>query len=157
MNSRIETDWYPSPNSTTLLLSNAESLCKKMIYDFREGQKLLMKYPERFRFLYYEDLNDGPLDKINTLYKALNMSLDESKYSVVKSINIFNNSQGVAERDKNTAFWWRKKLHWGIVKEMNVLCKDVYGALGYVPFRSYEDLRNLSIKSVHIPQKYVLT
>lgn len=157
INSRIETSWYPSKD-TTQLLFNAESLCKKMIYDFREGQKLYKKYPERFRFLYYEDLNDDPLDKVKTLYKYLGMSLDESKYSVVKKIKVFNDAKNVVktEREKNTAFWWRKTLDWGLVKEIDVLCKDVYSALGYVPFSRYEELRNLTIKSVHIPQEYVL-
>ena len=154
MNSRIETSWYPSKD----LLPNAESLCKKMIVDYEEGKKLSLKYPNRFRFLYYEDLNDDPLDKVKTMYRYLGMSLDESKYSKVKSIKVFDSSENkvLTEREKNTAFWWRKKLKWDLVKKIDYLCKDVYDALGYKPFSTYDEMQNLTFKSVDIPSQYAL-
>ena len=154
MNSRIETTWYPSKT----LLPNAESLCKRMIVDFEEGKNLMKKYPQRFRFLYYEDLNDNPLDKVKAIYKYLGMSLDEEKFSKVKNIKVFDTSENkvLTEREKNTAFWWRKKLKWDLVKEIDKLCKDVYDALGYKRFSSYDEMQDLTFKSVEIPPEYVL-
>ena len=74
INSRIGTNFFPTKD----VLSIAEVLCNKMIHDFQAGRKLLMKYPKRFRFVYYEDLTDNPLDKIKALYKYLGFSLDET-------------------------------------------------------------------------------
>ena len=87
------------------VLPNAESLCKTMIVDYQEGEKLSINYPNRFR--YYEDLNTNPLDKVETIYRYLGMSVDKSKYSIVKSIPVFDSSKDKVqtEREKNTAYW----------------------------------------------------
>ena len=147
--------WFPSKNNTRLL---SESLCKKMIIDYHEGKKLSLKYPKRFKFLYYEDLNDHPLDKVKAIYSYLEMSLDESKYSIVKKIKVFDSTKSKVktEKENNTAFWWRTKLKWDLVQKIDVLCKDVYDALGYIPFRNYDEMQNTTFKSVHIPLEYAL-
>ena len=147
--------WFPSKNNTRLL---SESLCKKMIIDYHEGKKLSLKYPKRFKFLYYEDLNDHPLDKVKAIYSYLGMSLDESKYSIVKKIKVFDSTKSKVKTEKqnNTAFWWRTKLKWDLVQKIDVLCKDVYDALGYIPFRNYDEMQNTTFKSVHIPLEYAL-
>ena len=154
MNSRLEAEWYPSKD----LLSNAESLCRKMIFDYRIGRKLLKKYPNRFRFLYYEDLTDEPLDKIKTLYRYIGLPLGEPKYSLVETSNVSDSSKSkvLTQREKNTAFWWRKKLQWDLVIKMDNLCKDVYDELGYIAFSNYDKMQNLTYPSVKIPQEYVL-
>ena len=151
INSRIETEWYPFKNVS----SNAESLCKKMIYDYQEGQKLLKKYPARFRFVYYEDLLKDPLEKIKSVYRYLGMSLNESKYSNVRSVLMHSHKKLRRERDTNTAFWWRHKIKWDVVKKINNFCKHLYEALGYKAFVKNE-MKNLTIKSVNIPPEYIL-
>ena len=152
MNSRIKTGWYPR----LAVIPNAEGLCHKMLNDFSEGQKLYSRYPERFRFVYYEDLNERPLDKVKSLYKYLGMSLDESKYSVVESISVFKNNKAESEkeRESNTAYWWRKSLDWSLLRQIDEKCAGVYKALGYKKFDTYEDLRNLTLDSVVIPEQY---
>ena len=157
INSRIETKWYPTRDNTQII-SNTQSLCKKMLYDFNEGQKLYLKYPDRFKFLYYEDLNDAPLEKVKTIYRYLGMTLDESKYEIVKKIKVFDDNKNVhrTEREKNTAFWWRKTLDWSLIQKIDLVCKDVYSALGYKIFKSSQEITNLTLKSVDIPVKYQL-
>ena len=154
MNSRLQAEWYPSKD----LLSNADALCRKMLFDYRVGQKLLKKYPNRFRFLYYEDLTDELLDKLKTLYTYIGMPLEEPRYSIVKTTNVFDSSKTkvLTEREKNTAFWWRKKLKWDLVTKMDNLCKDVYDALGYITFSNYNEMQNLTYPSVNIPPEYAL-
>ena len=152
INSRIKTSWYPK----MALISNAEGLCHKMLYDFSEGQKLYSRYPGRFRFVYYEDLNYRPFEKVKLLYTYLGMSLDESKYSVVGSISVFksNKTESEKERETNTAYWWRKSLDWSLLQQIDEKCVGVYNALGYKKFDTYEDLTNLSLVSVVIPKQY---
>ena len=129
------------------------------MHDYQEGRKLAIKYPNRFRFLYYEDLNDQPWNKIKTIYRYLGMSLDESRYSIVKSMNVLDRSKAevLTEREKNTAYWWRKKLRWDLVKQIDNICKDVYNVLGYVAFSNYDEMTNLKFQSVHIPPEFTLT
>ena len=155
INSRIETKWYPG-KSVKELLSNAKGLCHKMLYDFHEGLRLNKFYPDRFRFLYYEDLNDDPLGKVKLIYQYLGMSLDPSKYKAISSIKVFNNTGAKTERERNTAFWWRKTLKWDITKQIDEICKDVYDVLGYKVFHSHADQLDLTVKSVDIPPDFAL-
>ena len=157
MNSRIETKWYPS-DDVSLLLHNAESLCKKMIYDHYKGEELYRKYPDRFKFVYYEDLNEDPLSKAKSLYSYLGMDLDESKYTVLRDISVFKEStkRTAGDRTKNTAFWWRRTLDWEIIKRIDTICWQVYEALGYVQFKTHRELRNLTLASVNIPPQYLI-
>ena len=154
VNSRIGTKWYPSKD----VLSNTKALCKKMITDYQDGLNLFMKYPNRFRFLYYEDMNYDPKNKIRAIYKYLGMSVDESKYAQVITFPTFKskNYKALTERETNTAFWWRKNLKWDLVMQIDNLCKDVYDALGYRTFSNYNEMQNLTFKSVNIPQEYAL-
>ena len=154
MNSRFDAEWYPRGD----FVSTTKSLCRKMMHDYQVGQKLMKKYPYRFRFLYYEDLNDKPSDKIKTIYRYLGMSLKEHKFPIVKNTNVFTNSDVnvSTEREKNTAYWWRKQLRWHLVKQIDNICKDVYNALGYVAFSNYDEMTNLTFKSIHIPTQYVI-
>ena len=154
MNSRIEAKWYPSKD----VLPSAEALCNKMNHDYQEGKRLSVEYPGRFRFLYYEDLNDNPSNKVRAIYRYLGMSLNETKFSTFKTIMALHGGKGkvLTERERNTAFWWRKKLKWDIVKTMDTLCKDVYDALGYIPFKTKDQMQNLTFQSVNIPQEYAL-
>ena len=154
INSRIETKWYPLKD----MLLNAEALCQKMIHDYRQGKQLSVKYPKRFRFVYYEDLKANPVIKVRAMYKFLGMSLDENKYSAIKNLIAANSSKHrvLTEREKNNAFWWRRKLKWDTVKKLDTLCKDVYEAFGYLSFNNNNQMKNLTYKSIQIPKEYIL-
>ena len=155
INSRISTTWYPS-STEKMILDNARALCKKMAIDYKKGLDLLKKYPNRFRFLYYEDLNDEPLSQVKKLYRYLGMSVDPVKYPKVKTLHVFASNDQKSEREKNTAFWWRKSLKWDYAKKVDEICKDIYETLGYRPFAGELGLRNLTIPSVRIPKQYKL-
>ncbi|XP_045163724.2 carbohydrate sulfotransferase 1-like [Mercenaria mercenaria] len=155
INSRIETTWYPT-HKEEQIIQNAKALCNKMLYDFQEGQKLLKLYPDRFKFVYYEDLSESPSGKSKELFNYFGMDLDEHKYPKVRNLSVFNNAKKRTEREKNTAFWWRKSLKWDIVQKMEPLCKDVYKELGYKVFTNVQEYQNLSISSVTIPNKYLI-
>lgn len=155
INSRITTAWYPS-GSPGVILDNAKALCSKMVLDYREGLTLMEKYPDRFKFLFYEDLNDDPFGKVKSLYRYLGMSLDPSRYTKVKSLPVFTTNNRKSEREKNTAFWWRKSLSWELVKQIDHICGDVYNLLGYKRFESEAVLRNLSWSSVDFQEQYIL-
>ncbi|XP_052820168.1 carbohydrate sulfotransferase 1-like [Mya arenaria] len=153
INSRIETKWYKTSKS---IIENAKSLCHKMLKDYHEGLQLLMNYKEKFRFLYYEDLNDNPFKKVEILYKYVGMSLDPAKYKSIQKLPVFSEQKASSTRESNTAFWWRKSLDWEIVKGVDTVCSEVYEVLGYKVFDSEENMRDLTISSVDIPSLFRL-
>lgn len=155
INSRLYTKWYPSGTERNVL-DNTKGLCHKMLIDFRQGVKLLEKYPERFKFVFYEDLNNDPFEKVMLLYKYLGMSLDPAYYSEVKTLSIFTANELRSERERNTAFWWRNTLSWKLVEQIDKICEDVIANLGYKKFVNEDALRNLSLASVDIPKPYLL-
>ncbi|XP_060599263.1 uncharacterized protein LOC132752885 isoform X2 [Ruditapes philippinarum] len=156
INSRIETDWYPS-NTTKSGIENAESLCNKMLYDFREGQKVQQLFPDRFRFIYFEDFSVDILNRSKILYKYLGMNTNEKYYPEILKLSALKNATSVeTERKRNTAFWWRKTLKWEIVEKMEKICKDVYKELGYKSFSNIQEYNDLSIPSVVIPKEYLI-
>ena len=155
INSRLETKWYNTPNDIAL---NARSLCNKMVHDYVEGEILLQKYPSKFMFLYYEDLNDKALDKVKALYRYIGMSDNPQKLKAIKDLPVFSAKKSAgSDRESNTAFWWRKTLRWDIVKKVDKECEIVYKLMGYKPFSNEYELRNLSFASVDIPSKYRLS
>lgn len=156
INSRIETSWYPAKSEATVL-QNAQALCARMKVDFAGGIKLLEKYPDRFRFLYYEDLNEEPMVKVRLLYKFLKMSLDPKTYPKVKSLPVFSSrNRDKSDRENNTAFWWRKTMQWDTVQKIDEICKPVYALLGYKTMTNETEMLDLSVPSLTIPDKYLL-
>ena len=156
INSRMSSVMKHFFRTGTDLITNAKSLCHKMLYDFHEGVRLYNLYPGRFRFLYYEDLNEHPLRKVKLIYQYLGMALDQSKYEFISNIVVFNDNIAETERQMNTAFWWRKTMRWNETQQIDELCKDVYDVLGYKTFSSHADQMDLSLRSVNIPPEFAL-
>jgi hypothetical protein len=156
INSRIETKWFPSKTDEEVI-ENAKSLCNKMLYDFRKGQNVHKKYPDRFKFIYYEDLTSNMLSKSKILYNYIGMNVDETYFpEFMKHIVSKKTFVSKVERKKNSAYWWRKNLNWTIVKNMEIICKDVYTELGYKPMSSFQEYVNLSMPSTVVPNEYLI-
>ena len=156
INSRIVTQWYPSRTEESAI-ENAKSLCNKMLYDFRAGQKVQKLFPDRFRFIYYEDFSVDILNKTKILYDYLGMNVNEKYYTEIMNLPVFKNATADdSERKKNSAFWWRTTLKWDIVNKMEDICKDVYKELGFRSFKNIQDYKDLSIHSLVIPKQYLI-
>ena len=153
INSRLKTDWYKTPRNISL---NAQSLCHKMLHDFNEGARLLKRYPSKFMFLYYEDLNEKAFSKVNALYRYIGMDTDPAKYESIKNLSVFSEDIENTGRVGNTAFWWRNTLKWDIVQQVDRQCSEVYKLLGFSTFEREQDLRDLNIPSLTIPSAFKL-
>ena len=138
LNSRIKTPWFVSKTKRTIRL-NTQALCLKMRADALSSQRLLKKFPTRFRMVYYEDLTNEPSTKLEELYTFLGMSLDPSLSPDLDSMV-----------NHNTSYWWRHSLQWSHIQYMDSLCKDVYNILGYRMFKVEADVRNVSIPSLSV-------
>lgn len=151
INSRIETPWYASKSNITTRL-NIQSVCSKMRTDVIESKKLLEKYPERFRLVYFEDLADSPGSKIIAIYKFLGMSIDPATY--MEAFQTSPKKKEPLKSSNNTIYWWRQTLRWDYVKYIDILCGTLYNMLGYRSFKEVETLRRLSVPSVKIPNQF---
>ncbi|XP_060598558.1 carbohydrate sulfotransferase 1-like isoform X2 [Ruditapes philippinarum] len=156
INSRIQTDWY-RVKRYKMVKENAKSLCNKMLYDFREGQKVYKQFPNRFKFIYYEDLSVDILNKSKILYKYLGMNANESYYPQIIKVKSFKNkTSDETERTINNAYWWRGALNWEIVEQMNDICRGVYNELGFKSFYSIHEYNDMSIPSQVIPKEFLI-
>lgn len=153
LNSRKETGWYGEQTKDVSFVEKATSLCNKMMYDFKEGEKLLKKFPDRFQFLYYEDLNENPFTKIENLYKFVGMDLDDQRFSHLQHLPVFSSKQNRSIRETNTAFWWRKNLSWDSVDMIQTACSDTLRELGYIEIQNRDLLENMSFKTLIIPER----
>ncbi|XP_045215797.2 carbohydrate sulfotransferase 1-like isoform X2 [Mercenaria mercenaria] len=155
INSRIKTRWFPI-HAEKQIIQDAKALCKKMLYDFKEGQKLLKLFPNRFKVVYYEDLSKNTFNKSKALFKYLGMDLDVQKFPTLRLLTVFSDSKKQTEREKNTAFWWRKSLSWDILQKIDLVCKGVYTELGYLFFKNVEEYQNISLSTVDIPKEFLI-
>ena len=150
INSRIETKGYPlswNPLGSLDIQNNAKALCSKMITDLREGEKLMRRFPERFRFIHYEDLVLNS-DSIRKLYDYVGMTFHTDNLDNVYEIKI-NTAQRHSEkkeraRRRNNALWWRTYLSYDNIRQIDAICYSVIVKLGYSIFDNVSDLRNIT-------------
>lgn len=144
INSRIETQGYPlrsSDSSIPSIKSNAKALCDKMTADLKEGTILKQKFPERFRFIHYEDIFTNK-ESLIQLFSLVGMQTTEGNLMTVKSIKTNPPKRQHETRERfrksNNAYWWTKYMAWKIVEIVNSECLPVIKELGY-PVLHYLD------------------
>ncbi|XP_053372677.1 carbohydrate sulfotransferase 1-like [Mercenaria mercenaria] len=155
INSRIQADWFPI-NTEKQIIEDAKALCKKMLFDFKEGQKLLKLFPDRFKVVYFEDLCKNTFNKSKELFKYLGMDLDEHKFPTLRLLTVSSDSENRTEHKTNQTSWWRKSLKWDILQKIDLVCKGVYTELGYKFLKNVEEYQNLSFSTVDIPKEYLI-
>ena len=136
IHSRLETHGYPLKATTShhSIKTTAKSLCNKMASDLEEGERLKKMFPNRFRFIHYEDIYTSDHSLIE-LHNYLGMAVSQGMiYNArIPNTNNGNNRKQSArlERKRNNAFWWRKYLSWDIIKLVDSECSSLYPELGY--------------------------
>lgn len=153
VHSRIETHGYPLEKMalTSAIHSNAKSLCNKMSKDLVDGKRLYKRFPNRFRFIHYEDIysRDYSLTELHT-FLGMTVSrnnLDLARFSLVNHGSL-RSSSARSERKENNAFWWRKFLRWDIVKSVDKECSFLYKELGYPDIPDKNDLISFNVTSL---------
>ena len=154
IHSRIETSGHPlrgSSKGSREVIQSAKALCDKMMIDFDQGVKLAEKFPDRFRFIHYEDLVLRQ-DNVRKLYEFVGMKFDAEVLRHVYAIktNEAERRDDVKEKDRrmNNALWWRTYMTFEVVKQMDTECSHVYSKLGYPVINNITQLRNLSMEDI---------
>ena len=150
INSRIETKGYPlrsNPLGRNDIQNNAKALCDKMNTDIEEGEKLKSKFPDRFRFMHYEDVAMNR-NSIKKLYDYVGMIYEMDSFNHIYKVKTNNPERKLERKEKarktNNALWWRTYLSYDIIKQVNIVCYAVIAKLGYPQFNNVTDLRNIN-------------
>ena len=148
INSRITTAWYSLIDDPSRITINADDLCRRMMYDLTSGIALKKKFPYRFAFVMFEDLQDNLGVKAKYLYNYLGMTVDNID-SKIKDIEYIEKNKKSITKQANDTFseWWRSQMSVSAIKATDAVCLDFYKAVGYHTFTDESQLRNKTIKS----------
>ena len=128
---------------------HSKSLCKQMHLDLKISHIMRSKYPTSITMVIYEALAENPLDAARYIYKHLNIRFDRNIENwVYQSAHAEENNGFYGTQRANSTFasaHWRNETKIEKVKLVQNHCEDVMDLLGYVPFNSQEELRNLNI------------
>lgn len=127
--------------------NNIQALCQKMVIDLEEGKQLSETFPERFRFVTYEDLYSNDASVI-ALHSFIGMKITKHDLSKIRGriSNVVKGMENSArvQRTQNNAFWWRSYMSWDVVQKVNKYCDDVLRALGYEVIENETELRQFN-------------
>ncbi|KAL4227616.1 hypothetical protein ACF0H5_013057 [Mactra antiquata] len=150
VNSRTESKGYPVKDFS----ANAAILCKKMEYDYQEGLILLKKYPDRVKFVFYEDIKSDVQGKIEKLYEYVGMDLD---HSVVKTYNKVKTNKGNSNtptmaktRTSDNAHWWRSHMTFLRYQQTRDKCRTMMALFNLTDFKDRNQLMNMSIQEMNL-------
>ena len=162
IHSRIETSGHPlrgTRRDSRDIIQTAKALCDKMKIDLDEGLKLKERYPDRLRFIHYEDLLLRD-ESIRRLYEFIGMKFDSVIFRRVFAIktNAPERKDGVKEKDRrtNNALWWRSYLKYEVVQQVDKECQHLYPKLGYPIIYNSTQLRNVSKEDLLLQLKFKL-
>ena len=117
----VKTDWYPlkvKNANYSRILKNAEVLCKRMADDFEAGSKLRRRYPDRVKFIKYEDLNGHDAEAL------------EVKDELRTFLNLGKSPNAPDSKSSSNSDWVRV-LEWQVIKIVDSACANVYKNLDY--------------------------
>lgn len=159
VNSRHFTRNYPVygyQDSNTM----ERNLCNKMAIDHREGLKLMADFPERVKFLYYEDVLANLDSRVQQVFQFLKMRYNVSEVRDLLNINV-NQSPSekgndfVDDRKNDNSNWWRRHIQMYQMKHVDSACAEVYTRYGYKMAKEESSLRNVSYSLLSIPKELV--
>ena len=142
-NSHLKTGWFVSGkdiNDPNLVQKDAGVMCERMMIDLKAGRNLQEKYPDRMKFIQYEDLGSILKDKVHVLNEFVGM-----KYEIKQGVMIrkFFDSNRHSDKKGFHPYSYRNILSWEIVKVVDSVCAELLEQLGYTVYNSETHLRNL--------------
>ena len=151
VNSRIESRGYPTHDVT----SNSRTLCDKMSFDYEGGLRLMEKFPDRFRFIVYEDIKSNIESAIKKLYDFVGMNFNAvqfQQFNRVKTNDPINRNPLMSRtRSTDNAKWWRSYLSFNKYTSIEGMCTAVVKKLNLTTFESRQAMLNMSVPSMTLP------
>ena len=114
-----------------------ETMCNRMQWDITAAVALKTKFPERVKFIQYENL--GNLTEIGRdLYAFLGMSYSSKNQEKLIKMSNPPGSKGFHP------LTYRTNLSWDVVSLFETECSEVLDKLGFTRYKSEKHLRDLS-------------
>ena len=124
----VKTWWYALRinNGYSPIKVNARLLCNKMLKDFKAGKELMKRFPNRVKFIRYEDLVcRNRKTVVKELYEFLKLERRSNKIQVTTS-----------------GFKWKQLLDKEDIEKIDDVCSDVYNALGFHKLSEQKNFEN---------------
>ncbi|XP_059159247.1 carbohydrate sulfotransferase 4-like isoform X3 [Physella acuta] len=130
--------------------NNYTFFCQRIREDIRISREITHKHWGKILTVRYEDLAQTPLDLTTTMYNFVGLEMSPSIADYVKTImshDLLNKTARKTSRKNpmQTAYRWRQELPFSVVKQIDHECEDVLRSMGYVSFRTEQQLRDLNI------------
>ena len=125
------------------------NLCTRMYNDVKLGDQLRKKYPEKFALVMYEALAERPMEGARYVFKFLNATYSEQVQQWVYDSS-HGRSDGFYSTTRNSSAalsHWRGELNFSRVIIIQNNCQHLFNLLGYIPFKTYEEMRDFESKS----------
>lgn len=149
INSHMTTKWYgiedSKQNDLQFVKGEAKDLCVRMKYDLIMGAKLKQKYPDRFAFVMYEDLQHDLISNTEKLYSYF--GINKSATEATSIAGILQEDHTITRTQGDYTNWWRYNLNFNAVKVVDQVCREVLLFLGYKVFSSETEIKNSTNKA----------
>ena len=144
INSHIKTGWFINDRdkkNPDIIKKDAGVMCERMMIDLKAGKTLQDKYPNRIKFIQYEDLERILQDKVPILNEFVGMKYEWKQVALRRR---FFEPKRHSEKKGFHPYSYRTTLPWETVRTVDQECAELLKQLGYTEYKSEEHLRNLS-------------
>lgn len=156
VNSRMKWTNYPVGN----VFQNARILCDKMLVDLLGGIKMVERFKNRFKFIFYEDILLETTEKVTVLFDFLGMQhITANTKTNIRNDQCSTSSECPEElfvRKANNAFWWQYSLSYDMVNLIHSQCRDITVIFNMTHFANAILLQNMSTPSIVLPDFFKL-
>lgn len=132
------------PETGYIAFKRIVGFCDKMERDLEEVKKLRNSSDIEILTVNYEDMAENPKTSVSAVYSFLGLTLPGRVISGISqrsSANRHDDKYGtVRENSTQTAYAWKKKIKFDIVRTVDTYCSHWYSQLGYLPIASRKEL-----------------
>ncbi|KAK7087058.1 hypothetical protein SK128_007231 [Halocaridina rubra] len=138
--SRERVDWCQ-----TLSCSNPVMVCELLQEDLKQIQSLSKNFPDKFKFLQYENITTDPEGSLRDMMAFLDLPVSESQMRLLRPTSVSPDSLYSTRKDAKTqSERWRTISDYQNMLYYQRSCEGPIKTLGLRMFSSEEEFRNLS-------------
>ena len=127
--------WMHSGVSRRNWMTEIKLLCKRMLEDYQNFQKLKFLYPNNVLAMTYEDFAQKPLEHAKNVYKLIGLHLPDEVVKWLKTNTMATKDAGKFDTTRKnstaTAFAWKTKITPDQMYLINSQCENVLNIFGY--------------------------
>ncbi|XP_050404406.1 carbohydrate sulfotransferase 1 [Patella vulgata] len=137
----------------------SKEFCTLMEKDIQVMEDLHDLYPDRVKFIRYESLATNPLGDARDIYNFLKLDLTKNAINVIKLQTASNRTScdvgcTLRRNSKNVPYQWRIRANFTYIQNIDRVCGNLYAKMCYVPVKSSNHLKNMSISLIKPCVKY---